>query len=95
VSAAGLILIKQAGTPASARFAGGFLLYGAGFIIWLWLLRRLPLSMAFPAAAGALIAATVAGGYFFLGERLAASQTFGVVMILIGIVLVFWRSVPQ
>jgi len=95
VSAAGLVLIKQAAEVYSGRFVTGFLLYGAGFLIWLWILRRLPLSMAFPAAAGALITATVLGGYLFLGEKLSATQAVGVLLILAGIALVFWRSVPQ
>lgn len=94
-SAAGLVLIKQTAEVWSWRFAAGLLLYGAGFLVWLWLLRRLPLSMAFPAAAGALIAATVLGGYFVLGEKLSATQAVGIGLILVGITLVFWRSVPQ
>jgi multidrug transporter EmrE-like cation transporter len=94
-SAAGLVLIKQAGEIRSWRFAAGFLLYGAGFLVWLWILRRLPLSVAFPTAAGALIAATVLGGYLFLGERLLIAQAVGIALILVGIVLVFGRSVAQ
>jgi multidrug transporter EmrE-like cation transporter len=94
-SAAGLVLIKQAGEIRSWRFAAGFLLYGAGFLVWLWILRRLPLSVAFPTAAGALIAATVLGGYLFLGERLLIAQAIGIALILVGIVLVFGRSVAQ
>jgi multidrug transporter EmrE-like cation transporter len=88
-------LIKQAGEIRSWRFAAGFLLYGAGFLVWLWILRRLPLSVAFPTAAGALIAATVLGGYLFLGERLLIAQAIGIALILVGIVLVFGRSVAQ
>jgi multidrug transporter EmrE-like cation transporter len=94
-SAAGLVLIKRADTLVSWRFAAGFALYGAGFLVWLWLLRRLPLSVAFPTAAGSLIAATVLGGYLFLGERLAVAQVIGIALILAGIVLVYLRSVVQ
>lgn len=94
-SAAGLVLIKRADELWSWRFAAGFVLYGAGFLVWLWLLRRLPLSVAFPTAAGALIAATVLGGYLFLGERLVIAQAIGIAFILVGIVLVFSRSVLQ
>jgi multidrug transporter EmrE-like cation transporter len=92
-SAAGLVLIKQADALVSWRFATGSALYGAGFLVWLWLLRRLPLSVAFPIAAGALIATTVLGGYLFLGERLVVAQVIGIAFILAGIVLVFSRSV--
>jgi multidrug transporter EmrE-like cation transporter len=90
-----LVLIKRADTLVSWRFAAGFALYGAGFLVWLWLLRRLPLSVAFPTAAGSLIAATVLGGYLFLGERLAVAQVVGIALILAGIVLVYLRSVVQ
>lgn len=92
VSAAGLVFIKQAAEIRSWRFAAGSLMYGAGFFIWLWLLRRLPLSMAFPAAAGALIAATAVGGYVFLAERLSAIQVVGIALILVGILFVYARS---
>jgi drug/metabolite transporter (DMT)-like permease len=51
--------------------------------------------VAFPTAAGALIAATVLGGYLFLGERLLIAQAIGIALILVGIVLVFGRSVAQ
>ncbi|MGH8454985.1 MAG: SMR family transporter [Nevskiales bacterium] len=94
-SAAGLVLIKQADTTLSWRYAAGFLLYGSGFLLWLWLLRRLPLSVAFPTAAGALIAATVLGGYVFLGEKLLVPQAVGIALILVGVVLVFSRGVAQ
>jgi len=94
-STAGLVLIKRADALVSWRFAAGFVLYGAGFLVWLWLLRRLPLSVAFPTAAGTLIAATILGGYLFLGERLAVVQVVGIVFILAGIVLVFSRGVAQ
>lgn len=94
-SAAGLVLIKRADTVSSWRFVAGFVLYGAGFLVWLWLLRRLPLSVAFPTAAGALIAATILGGYLFLDEKLVSAQAVGIAFILVGIVLVFSRSVPQ
>lgn len=94
-SAAGLVLIKLADAIVSWRFAAGFVLYGAGFLVWLWLLRRLPLSVAFPIAAGALIATTVLGGYLFLGESLVVVQVIGIALILAGIVLVFSRGVVQ
>lgn len=94
-SAAGLVLIKRADALMSWRFAAGFALYGAGFLVWLWLLRRLPLSVAFPTAAGTLIAATTLGGYLFLGERLVVAQLVGIGLIAAGIVLVFSRGVAQ
>lgn len=94
-STAGLLVLKRADEILSWQFAAGSALYGAGFLIWIWLLRRLPLSTAFPVAAGALIAATVLSGHWLLHEKLSATQTAGVALIMAGILLVFSRSAPQ
>ena len=94
-STAGLLLIKRASLVWSWQFAAGFTIYGAGFVMWMWLLRRLPLSVAFPTAAGALIVATIVAGRVFLNEKLSLPQIAGMALILGGIVLVFWKELPE
>jgi multidrug transporter EmrE-like cation transporter len=89
ISVTGLTLLKSQSEIFSARFVLGFLLYGLGFVMWYILLRMMPLSVAFPIAAGSLIAATQLVGSFFLDEKLGAMHLLGIAVIIAGVVLVF------
>lgn len=92
ISAFGLYKIKAAeGLQDHALWIGAFF-YGAGFLIWLMILRKFPLSLAFPIAAGSLIIATQAFGHFFLKEALPSLHLVGVALILGGIALIFARA---
>lgn len=92
VSAVGLYKIKAAEGVNDAALWLGAVAYGTGFVIWLLILRRFPLSFAFPVAAGSLIMATQAIGYAFLREPMSAEHLVGVTLIIAGIALVFARS---
>jgi drug/metabolite transporter (DMT)-like permease len=92
VSAFGLYKIKAAGEVWSTDFAIGFTLYGVGFLIWMYILLRMPLSIAFPIAAGALIISTQLLGYFLLDERMPLQHIIGVTAIVIGITLISSRA---
>ncbi len=87
LSCFGLYLIKAAPHWRSVVFIGGFGLYTAGALLWLVLLRHLPLSFAFPVAAGALIIGTMTTGRILLGENISTPQIAGAALILIGIAL--------
>jgi multidrug transporter EmrE-like cation transporter len=52
----------------------------------------LPLSVAFPLAAGALIVGTQLVGHMLLGEALGARHLFGVLLIVVGLAVVFPRG---
>lgn len=89
ISVAGMALIKAAPALLSLRWMAGFGLYVAGFVIWLGvILRIMPLSQAFPVAAGALMVGTQLAGWLFLKERLALPHLAGVALILAGVVIV-------
>lgn len=89
VSAFGLYLLKAASQWQTIQFGIGFLFYAAGFLLWLYLLRRLPLSAIFPIAAGGLIIATQLIGYFALNEKISAVHLLGTGLIFSGICLVY------
>ena len=91
-SAFGLYRMKQAAEVVSPAFALGFVFYGAGFLWWIVILRRLDLSLAFPIAAGGLIVATQVVGYFLLDESMTRLQLAGVGAILLGITVLFMRA---
>lgn len=89
ISVAGMAMIKDAESPISVKFGIGFGLYVLGFFIWIGIiLRMMPLSQAFPLAAGSLILGTQIAGWMFLGDRLSAAHMGGIALILAGVVLV-------
>jgi multidrug transporter EmrE-like cation transporter len=89
VSVTGMVLLKAAGSPFSAKGIVGFALYLAGFVIWIGIiLRVMPLSQAFPLAAGALMVGTQLAGWLLLRERIGLTQGLGVALILAGVILV-------
>jgi len=93
ISVLGLHLLKaSAGTVLSLPFVLGLGCYGGGFALWYLLLTKLPLSTAFPLAAGALIIGTQLVGHAVLGEVLGPRHVLGVLLITIGIVVVFPRG---
>ena len=87
-SAFGLVKIKMAQKLLSMDFMLGFFLYGAGFVVWLFILRKFPLSIAFPVAAGSLIIATQIFAYSLLHEEITLLQVVGAALIISGIVVV-------
>lgn len=89
ISVAGMVLLKSAGSPFSLKGGAGFALYLAGFAIWIGvILRIMPLSQAFPMAAGALMLGTQLAGWLLLKERIGMPQGAGAMLILIGVILV-------
>jgi multidrug transporter EmrE-like cation transporter len=92
ISALGLAMMKAAPRPQSMGFAGGFVFYGLGFLVWLFILQRYPLSVAFPIAAGSLVIATQVLAFFFLEEVITMTHLFGVCLVIVGIGLLYANS---
>lgn len=64
--------------------------YGAGLFAsfaWLYVVTRLPLTVAFPIYIGITFALTICGGWFFLAEPMSTTKVIAILMILGGIVL--------
>jgi multidrug transporter EmrE-like cation transporter len=94
LSVAGLHLLKSsAGAFLCATFALGLSCYGAGFLLWYLLLTKLPLSVAFPLAAGALMVGSQVVGHVMFGEVLGPRHLLGVLLTVIGLALIFPRQV--
>ena len=92
VSNLGLFLIKSNMDRVTLLGAVGFAAYVAGFLIWLVVLKRLPLSIAFPVMSGALVLTTQFVGKYALKESLDLMQWIGVGCVLLGITIIFSRS---
>jgi multidrug transporter EmrE-like cation transporter len=64
--------------------------YGAALLAsfaWLYVVTRLPLTVAFPVYIGVTFAMVLLGGWLLLGETLSASKIVAVVLIMAGIVV--------
>ena len=92
ISAFGLYKIKAADGVQDVVMWIGAAAYGAGFLLWLLILRKFPLSIAFPVAAGSLIIATQAFSYLYLKEPITTTHLVGVALILAGVTIVFART---
>jgi len=89
LSVAGMALIKAAPALLSPKWLVGFALYLAGFAIWMGvILRLMPLSQAFPIAAGALMLGTQLAGWLVLRERITLPHLAGAALIMAGVALV-------
>jgi len=87
LSAYGLYKLKVSSSYIDPGFALGVGLYGAGFVVWLYLLKSNPLSYIFPVAAGSLILATSILGIVNLNEAVSAAKVSGIILIIVGISL--------
>jgi multidrug transporter EmrE-like cation transporter len=65
----------------------GLGLYGVGAILWLFVLSRAPLSLAYPFVGMGFILTMVAGA-MYLNEDISQMRVFGTLMIAIGCVMV-------
>lgn len=88
VSCVGLYMIKAAPGWKSPMFGAGFVLYAAGAALWLVILRLLPLSFAFPIAAGSLVIGTMLTGILFLSENVTLIHAGGAALIIAGITVI-------
>jgi multidrug transporter EmrE-like cation transporter len=88
MSCVGLYMLKAAPGWKTPMFGAGFLLYAGGAALWLVILRLLPLSFAFPVAAGSLVIGTLLTGIFFLAETVTLIHATGAMLILAGITLI-------
>lgn len=66
---------------------GGLALYGLGAVVWLFVLQRTPLSVAYP-FVGLGFVATTALGVLVLGEAVGPLRIAGTLLIFLGCVLV-------
>lgn len=91
LSAGGLALMKFGARPMSPFYLAGFALYGFAFAVWLFaILPSLPLSVAFPVSAGAIVLATLAIGHLALNEPATLPKALGALLIIAGIAAIYF-----
>lgn len=63
---------------------GGLAFYGLGTVLWLFALRRMDLSLAYPFVAMSFVM-VAASGVLFLGETLSVIRVLGMALIVAGL----------
>ncbi len=74
-------------TPAFLQFTCGFVLYVMSFGVWIVILARFPLSMAYPVAIGLTMAGSAVAAIVVLNEAFGALKLFGFILIFGGTVM--------
>jgi multidrug transporter EmrE-like cation transporter len=54
---------------------------------WLFVVTKLPLTVAFPVYIGVTFAMVLLGGWFFLGEQVTVTKVIAILLIMSGIIL--------
>lgn len=99
-SGSGLILLKIALTEKpfnlgnlavifiSPKFLAGMVLYVCGFFIWLFIISRFNVNVAYPAVVSLFFIVTGLGSHFILKESFTAQHIIGIAFCLFGIILI-------
>lgn len=104
-SVAGLLLMKQWIPVATSTWewrptapvilaAMGVLVYILSFLIWVVIITRLEISVAYPTAIGLTLLFSTLSGFIFFGEVASLQKVAGIGLIFCGILLVV-RSTAQ
>ena len=67
---------------------GGMAIFAVSFFLYVFILSKLQLNIAYPVATGIILVLITLISHFFLKETLTALQAAGILAILIGVVLV-------
>ena len=83
------LLLRLLGNPSLLL---GLLLFVINVVCYVAALSQLKLSVAYPIMASGSLLVVVLSSAFWLGEAVTLLQWSGIALLLIGIVLVTWRS---
>jgi multidrug transporter EmrE-like cation transporter len=99
-SVAGLLIMKSRLPQAMAAWenaliltspvmivALGAILYITSFLIWIFILARYELSIAYPVCIGLALTCTALGASLLLGENIGLLRAIGIVLVFAGILL--------
>ncbi len=76
---------------ASPYVLVGLVMYGFATVLWLFILSRVELSLAYPIQSLAYIIA-VFGAYWLFNEPLSVAKIVGCLLILAGVIFIGWRG---
>lgn len=102
-SGSGLILIKLSLNEtqltfynilkiiSSPKFLSGFSLYILGFILWMYILSRVQVNIAYPIIVSLLFIVILLGSHFILKEQFSAQLVLGILLCFLGILLIILK----
>ena len=101
MSATGLYMIKTGTTSAGAaiqnrvfsiqiplRLFLGFTVYVCSFLLSVYIISKMDLSVFYPVGTGAILVITCLSGHFLLKERITSMQMLGIALILVGVTVI-------
>lgn len=104
LSSSGLILFKLGtnnanihfnlfglGLDISFKMIIGILCYGLSFLLWLYLVSKINLTIAMPLSVALVNTLVVIGSCLFLNEKINFTQGLGIFIIILGVSLISWR----
>jgi len=104
ISAVGLFMIKTGADSTSLGFDNGlfniqmsprlfigFLLYLTSFLMSVYIMSRIKLSLFYPLSTGTILILTCFLGFFLLKEHIGIHQIIGMVLIVAGIFFINWN----
>ncbi|WP_204112504.1 EamA family transporter [Shimia biformata] len=80
------VVTKSLGFLTSPWILAGLAAYGVGTLFWLFALRQLDLSLAYPFVALSFVVVFLIG-ILFLGEPVVATRVIGLLIIIVGLVV--------
>ena len=105
MSATGLLLIKMGtentsfvlqdgllGAQLSYRLILGLVFYVCSFIMSIYIMSQMKLSLFYPLGSGTVLMASCIFSYFILREHIGIMQVVGIVLILLGIICINIRT---
>lgn len=101
LSAGGLILFKMGAGRTSIQLTSslfslqlswkmllGIFCYGCSFLLWLFIVSKMNLSIAMPLSVGLVNLVVLLGSNYFLKETISVSQWIGVGVVIIGLAII-------
>jgi drug/metabolite transporter (DMT)-like permease len=106
ISSAAALLLLRVGLPKLSGVAQqgnwlsitafgiyvGMFLYGSSLVMWLWIVSRVELGIAYPAAIGLVTVLVALGSYFLLHENFGLLHGLGALLILSGVTILYRAS---
>lgn len=70
------------------RFLIGFILYASGFSLWLYILSKFKMNVAFPIAMAIFFSISSLGSYLILSEPFTIKHIIGILLCFVGILFI-------
>lgn len=77
--------------PQNIQLFGSMIFWAIAFLLWVVVLSRIKLNIAYPIVTALNMSLVVLGSYFFFKENLSLVQLIGILIIVFGIFLVSWK----